>query len=311
MDLKKISGWKWIGLCVLAFLAIIVIQTYAHRGLQGRLRSSYDDIGDQFSSSKTLQYEPYYSESRTMDKSVSARVGAVNAAPVAQAPAMIRKVIKNASVSLKVKDCDVAQAGILKLVKRQGGMIINSSLNKNSYAPKSGMAVFKVSPDKLDMVLQALKALGDVESEHVTGEDVTEQYVDLVARLENWKMVKARLAKILEEKAREVKDVLEIERELARVGGEIDALEGRLKFLDRQVDLSTVTVNFREDRLGITQALNFGEKFRSALRTALETSINTFNGVIILLGFLLPLALWAGAFWLIYLLGRKIFGKNK
>jgi hypothetical protein len=160
------------------------------------------------------------------------------------------------------------------------------------------------------VVMAELRKLGEVESENVTGEDVTEQYVDLQARLNNFKVVRDRLLKILDERAREVKDILEVERELARVGGEIESIEGRMKYLDRQVDLSTVTINFHEAQVVAAQAFHFLDRFKGTIRAAVDAFVNTFNGVIVVIGFLLPLVIWAGIFWGAFLLWKAVFIKK-
>nr|HQP92279.1 DUF4349 domain-containing protein [Candidatus Omnitrophota bacterium] len=145
---------------------------------------------------------------------------------------------------------------------------------------------------------------------YMSAEDVTEQYVDLEARLKNLKLVRDRLTKIMNERARDVKDILSIESELSRVGGDIESMEGRIKYLDRQVALSSISVYFHEGKRGIITSLNFLKKLRETLRVAIETFVNTFNGIIVFISFLLPLAIWAGLLWLFYVLFRKIFRKK-
>jgi|GEM_PF-3407937 len=298
-----------IGIFVIVGI-IFAVQMTAQRGLQGRLRdasfqgrlaSSTDSVGDQFAMAgggATLQSEPYYASS------AKAVASAPMSAPVE------RKLIKTASINVKVKNCDQAQMAIAALIMRFNGVVINSQVNRPADYAKSGTTVFRVPPKDLDVVMAELRRLGEVESENVTGEDVTEQYVDLEARLNNFKVVRDRLLKIMDERAREVRDILEVERELARVGGEIESIEGRMKYLDRQVDLSTVTVYFHEEQVVAAQAFHFLDRFKSTIRAAVDAFVNSFNGVIVVIGFLLPLIIWAGIFWGAFLLWKAVFIKK-
>jgi hypothetical protein len=278
---------------------VLVSQTYLRRGVWGRLRSASDIVSEQRSFGSG-QYEPYY-----LDKAVSSAGGVVspNAVPA-------RKLIKTSKLTLKVKDCGQVQTDIQGIVAKFNGIIIDSQLNQSSQFLKNGTIIFKIPPKDLEAALADVKKLGEVEFESVTGEDVTEQYVDSQARLKNFVQVKERLNKILNERAREVKDILDIEREMARVGGEIEALEGRIKYLDRQVDLSTVTVYFHEKCLNIIKAMNFGEKFMNTLRVSAETFVNTFNGVIIAISFLLPILMWLGIIWAVVMFFKRISRKS-
>ncbi len=302
--MDKRNLFSLLGIGVLVVLGLIVVSNmYIHRGLQGRLKSATDDIGDQYSGG-SRQYEPYYSGTQLAGN----RSVAEAKAPVVQSQ-IVRKVIRNKNLSLKVEDAQQTQVIISAMVMRFNGIVLNSSLNKSSDGAKNGMIVFKVLPKDLGGLLPGLKNLGEVQSESETGEDVTEQYVDLQARLQNYIVVRDRLLKILDEKAREVKDILEIEKELARVGGEIEALQGRMKFLDQQADMATVTVHYYERTTSVFRGIDFGEKFRNTLQTSVETFVNTFNGVIIVLAFLFPIVLWVGLGWAGWWVSRKIFKK--
>ncbi len=77
---------------------------------------------------------------------------------------------------------------------------------------------------------------------------MTEQYIDLTARLKNKRRLEERILKLLEDQTAEIKDVIEVESQLGRVREEIEVLEGRLRYLTDQIDLTTVTITVREDR---------------------------------------------------------------
>ena len=232
-------------------------------------------------------------------KVASVQVNAAVSAPIT------KKLIKNAYVMLKVKDCAKVKDAIVRVVEKRNGTVMNAELEQAVESRKSGKVIFKVRPDELDAVLADVKQLGKVKSESVTVNDVTETYVDLQARLTNLKLVRDRFVNLLNEKAKQVKDIVEIEKELARVGGEIAAMEGRLKYLDFQIDLSTVTVNFFENPTCILQDMDLGAKFQEALRTAASASVNAVYAIIVLVGLAIPFAVVGAGIWGIVVLAKK------
>ncbi|MEI7750593.1 MAG: DUF4349 domain-containing protein [Candidatus Omnitrophota bacterium] len=225
--------------------------------------------------------------------------------------AVTRKLIKNAFLRLEVKDCARIRDAIVTLVGKKNGIVMNAQLDQDEGASKNGTVIFKIEPKELEVVLADVKRLGKVKSESVTVEDVTEAYVDLQARLRNLIKVRDRFVNILDDKAKQVKDIVEIERELARVGGEIEALEGRLKYLDSQIDLSTVTVNFYEIRVKVLGSLDLGRKFREAMRTAVEAGINVVYAIIVIIGMAFPFVVAGVLIWGVVIFIKKLRGKNK
>lgn len=104
--------------------------------------------------------------------------------------------------------------------------------------------VIRVPAAKFDDILKRIEKLGDVLHRNVAAEDVTEQFMDMEVRLKNARAVRDRLQKLLEQ-ATKVEESLSIEKELTRVGTEIETLEGKLKYLRDRVTFSTITVGFR------------------------------------------------------------------
>lgn len=104
--------------------------------------------------------------------------------------------------------------------------------------------VIRVPVGKFDDLLKRIEKLGDVLHRNVAAEDVTEQFMDVEVRLKNARAVRDRLQQLLE-KATKVEESLAIEKELTRVGTEIETLEGKLKYLRDRVAFSTITVSFQ------------------------------------------------------------------
>lgn len=318
----KPNTWKTAAtVCVIIIITSLALQTYIKRGIQGRLKSATDDIGDQYATASAanyqalikdanvklrdngnLPYEAYYTKASAVAEKLQDKIER-------RTVATVRKVIRNARVSLNVKDAQQSQLSISAIILKFKGTVINSNIYKLATGSRNGNVVFKVLPKDLDNVLSDIKKLGGVESEVQTGEDVTENYVDLLARLQNYKLVKDRLLKILDEKAREVKDILDVEREMSRVGTEIESLEGKIKFIDQQTDMSTVAVSFYESSSRILGGINVGDKFKKTLHVSAETCVNTFNGIIILFAAIIPIGFWLLLGWGGWLIIRHFIKK--
>lgn len=113
--------------------------------------------------------------------------------------------------------------------------------------------VVRVPAPRLDEFLARLRAFGTVVTQAIKGTDVTEEYVDLEIRLRNHEKTLERLRELLA-KAKEVKEILEVEKELARVTIEIERIKGRMKYLSDQAALATVTVHFLSTRSAVQPA---------------------------------------------------------
>src|SRR5260370_12934835 len=116
-------------------------------------------------------------------------------------------------------------------------------------------ATLRVPADQLDATMAELKKLGRVDVESQSGEEVTQQYVDLVARLANARNSEQRLTEILRHRTGELSDVLAVEVEIERVRGEIEQMEAERKNLAHQVDFATLSATLTEEYENQLQAV--------------------------------------------------------
>jgi hypothetical protein len=115
------------------------------------------------------------------------------------------------------------------------------------------------------------------------GEDVTGEYIDLTARLNNSERQEQRLQEILD-MANNTKEVLEVEREIWRVRTEIERLTGRIKYLENRVELATISVSLYEP-----EPITYSWGIRGAIRSAFEGFVPVIRGLIILVSYALPI----------------------
>jgi len=159
-----------------------------------------------------------------------------------------RKVIYDAEIALVVKELPVIEVEMPKLVKQFGGYLAEVSVSRTEGEQRSGHWQARIPVDRFDSFLDSVSKLGIAENRRQTAQDVTEEFVDLEARIANKKRLEERIVEVLKDSGRNIKDVIEVERELARVRSEIEQMEGRLQYLTNRTELTTVTISAREVR---------------------------------------------------------------
>lgn len=153
-----------------------------------------------------------------------------------------RKVIYNARLTLTVKNIDSANAFITSLVNNYEGYLVTVGNSKTEIRVKS---IF------LNNTLSDLNKIGTVTNKNVFGQDVTEEYFDNEIRLENAKKARQRYLELLQ-KAENVATTLLVEKELERLNGEIDIIEGKLKRMNHLTEFSTIDIYLEQkEKLGI------------------------------------------------------------
>jgi len=164
-----------------------------------------------------------------------------------------RLVIADTSLSLVVKDVPGVISQIESTAKTFGGYLVNSYLSKPETAA-SGNIVIRVPEEKRTEVLAALKKFAvKVVSESVSGTDVTDEYVDLQARLDILNKTKAKFEEI-STKAFTVNDLLNVNRELINIQSQIDSIKGQQKYYEQSAKLSKITVYLSTDELSLPYA---------------------------------------------------------
>jgi len=158
-----------------------------------------------------------------------------------------QKVIKNGNLSLKVGSADWAAGEISNIAREKGGQVFSTNFNESTKGQRSGYMTIKVPVEKFEETLANIKKIAtQVLRESSNAQDVTEQYADLQAQLKNKRAEEESFSKILNT-AGKIDDILAVTKELSRVRGEIERLEGKIKYMDSQTDMSTITINLSED----------------------------------------------------------------
>jgi hypothetical protein len=161
---------------------------------------------------------------------------------------LARKIIYDAQINVLIADLDESASKLVDLVAQAGGYVAEQNLAGSPGTERTGRWKVRVPVEKFEGFVQSVLALGELELNQRTSQDVTEQFYDVEARVKNKKVEEQTLLKILEERGGKLEDVLKVEVELSRVRGEIEQLEGRLRVLANLSSLATVTINLRERR---------------------------------------------------------------
>jgi len=176
----------------------------------------------------------------------------------AQSPADIeRKLIKTGSIEFEVGSVNETKGKISTLVKDAGGYISSDNQNNYSGSPRYEQVV-RIPSDKLDDFVSKVEGLAKrVDNKTISTQDVTEEFIDVETRLATKKELEARYRDLLKQ-AKSVKDIIEVEAQLNNVRGEIESMEGRLKYLNSQVSYSTLTVTYYQ---AVSGNYGFGYRF--------------------------------------------------
>lgn len=215
---------------------------------------------------------------------------------IADASRESRKIIRNAELSVTVSSATEAQREAAKLAERHGGYLVSSDAShassEDGAEPTSVSVVLRVDADKFEAALEAIRSLGKgVGSESITSKDVTEEWVDLDARIKTQKKLEEQYLEILKS-ASKVEDLLSVQKQLAEVRGELEKLEGRKRLLQNQVALSTISVTFREERpLVAVTASAFGRAAKHAWADVQNVGAGIVLALIRLVGVMLPVTL--------------------
>lgn len=213
-----------------------------------------------------------------------------------------RVVIKNANLSIVVKDPTSAMKTVSEMADKMGGFVVSSNLYKTTTSqgievPAANITV-RVPADQLDQAMEDIKRLvdnpiEDVLSENVSGQDVTQEFTDLNSRLDNLKRAEAQLQEILGS-ATKTEDVLAVFNQLKQVREEIEVLQGQINYYKEASRLSSISVNIQA-KASVDPLTIGGWQPVGVARDAVQALINALkflvNAVIWILIFFLPVFL--------------------
>ncbi|MDC8005115.1 DUF4349 domain-containing protein [Aureisphaera galaxeae] len=220
-----------------------------------------------------------------------------------QTEAAQQKIIKTAQLEFETKDLEATQGKIQDLVRQHEGLVQNDNSGK-SYNKLYQNVTVRVPSENFDAFVDGVsEGVEYFDRRDISQKDVSEEFVDLKARLKAKKELENRYLELLK-KAKNVEEMLEIERELSNIREEIEAKQGRLEYLKNRVSLSTVTIHFYKVTAKTGVTVSYGQKMVNALKGGWDGISVFFLGIL----YLWPLFLIFGILFFIlrrYLKRRK------
>ena len=212
-----------------------------------------------------------------------------------------RLIIRTGQASIEVDSLEPSMAALRRLVQRAGGFVADASVQSGRKQLRTASLELKVPASRFDELIEGLEPVGRLQFVNVGADDVSEEYVDLSARVANGRRLEDRLVELLRTRTGKLQDVLTVERELARVREDIERMEGRLRFLKEGAQLSTLAVSLYEPAPLVASHPGrnvLGEAFKTAWRNF----IGVLAGAIASLGFVAPVLAFG---WGVLVAARK------
>ena len=187
------------------------------------------------------------------------------------------------SLSIVAKEFAATRASLDAILARHNGYAASLNVATPQGAGRTIQASLRIPAAQLVAAVAELKALGRVENETQNGEEVTQQHADLVARLKNSRETEQRLQDVLRTRTGKVKDVLEVETEIARVRGEIEQMEAEQQTLEHRVNFATIDLKLAEEYKAqlSSPAPSVGVQLRNATVNGFRNASETLLGIVL------------------------------
>ena len=207
--------------------------------------------------------------------------------------------VRVGQASLQVDSLEIGIQRVREVARRTNAVIANTSMAGGREQTRAASLELRVPSDRFDEAVNGLSPIGKLESVNVSVEDVGEEFVDVQARVTNARRLEQRLIELLANRTGKLSEVLNVERELARVRQEIERYEGRMRYLRARASVSTLTIAVHEpypivaDRPG-------ARPMRDAFVQAWRNLVGVTAGIIASLGVIMPLGLIVLVLYLIW-----------
>ncbi len=191
--------------------------------------------------------------------------------------AMERKIIRGAELTMEVPSTTETQRGVTSIAEYHGRFVVTSEAKQREAVEPAKRTldiklVVRVPSNQFGAALNEIEGLAtNLTQRNVTGQDVTEEFIDLEARLKTQKALETQFLEIMRQ-ANKVADALEVQRQIADVRTEIEKLEGRRRFLESRTSLSSITINIQSPTPIVVSTSGFGRSVREAVSESIEVA---------------------------------------
>jgi hypothetical protein len=232
---------------------------------------------------------------------------ALNSATVAPE----RKMIWTGRIDFQVENLEKSTAALSEIARQHNGFVSGMNMYSTNYE-LSNSIIIRVKSEDFSKLMSAIQSESlFTRTMEVSSNDVTEEFVDISSRLKTKKEVRERYVTILNQKTGDISDVLEAERAIGAITEEIEAIEGRLRYLSDQVNLSTIHLRIYQKVDYIKEPTMYQKSFGDQLMEGLGYGWEALLMVLLVVITLWPIWLIGGGIWF-FLRRRKLNAtKNK
>jgi anti-sigma factor RsiW len=229
-------------------------------------------------------------------------------APESAAPLRAPAVIRTATLRIVAKDFNGVRASVEGIVSQAGGFVDQMTVTGDNAAARELRGTVRVPGEKMADALARLRQIGQVVEDTQGSQDVTDQIVDLDARMNSARATEKRLTELLANRTGKLSDVLEVERELTRVRLDIERLDAEKTNVGRRVSYATIDVTISEERkAGLAGPLSLATRIRIAAADGLESALESVTATVLFILRAGPtLVLWSLAAGIAWVVARRL-----
>lgn len=197
--------------------------------------------------------------------------------------AIDRKIIRNADLTMEVASTTDTQHRIVSIAESHGGFVVNSEAKQRESTEPAKRTldiklIVRIPETQFGSALDQIRGLtNNLTEEKISGQDVTEEFIDLEARIRTQKALEQQFLQIMKQTGK-ISDALEVQTQIAEVRSDIERLEGRKRFLENRSSLSTITVNIVAPKPMVTLPTT---GFRHSVREAVSESIDVGSEILL------------------------------
>ena len=283
----------------LILITVIIITLYSCTGKE----ASIDDLSSNIAAD--VKSEAYEEATETeYDKETAVNPPEKIDIPAQSIKNIERKLIKEGSITFETDNCKATKDLIQNVANNLNGYLSRDDEYAYNDRIQHNITIRVPSANFDKLLTEISQSIKEIDDQNISVKDVTEEFVDVEARLKAKKIVEQRYLDLLD-KAHSVGDILQIENELARLREEIESTEGRLRYLKDQVSLSTLSISFYQNT---DKGFGFGKKAKEGLKNGYKGLLWFFIGLINIWPFLIFMVLFI---WFIVRLIKRSGKKSK
>jgi hypothetical protein len=256
--------------------------------VSGGMTADVASTPDLYSLDKSYKYTEA-PEGNLRDEKMPATPPSPGSSGAVAANVATRMIIKTGSMSVVVKDVRASIEQISNFTQQSGGFVVSSNISQSGAAPY-GTIMIRIPVDKFDMSIGEIKKFGEVVSETTQGEDVTAQYVDLDSQLRNLQATEEQFLTILKQ-ATKIQDILDVQNQLTEVRGQIQSIQGQMKYFRESAQLSSLTISLSTDPNILPVVEKQGDQWKpfAEVKDAARSLLDVGKGLV-------SIVIWIGVF---------------